>query len=88
MMKTREDIFVALNIERVYQDGKFGTEFDDKNTINDWVTYITNYASNASFAENDDQATKQLLKVAALALAAIEAYERNGNSFPNRHYDS
>lgn len=89
----REDILADINDERVYQDDKWGTEFDDKNTVNDFAIYICRYASNAAFVEEAVKASavaaqrNQLIKVAALAVAAIETIDRNGQ-LENRHYDS
>ena len=94
----RESIFAEIDKERSYQDGKFGTSFDDKNTLNDWVTFITRYAGEAAFVANGAKADtipfsirlaqrQKLVKVAALAVAAIEAFDRNGQNFPRRHYD-
>lgn len=80
-------IYDELREEREYQDKKWGHAFDDKNTINDWCSYITRYAGNAAFAETQSQARWQFLKVAALAIAAIEAFERNNDTFSVRHYD-
>lgn len=73
--------------ERVYQDNKWGTEFDDQNTINDWGTYINIYLAKATnMAASAAEQRKQLVKVATLAVAAIQTFDRNGQ-FPGRHYD-
>lgn len=65
-----------------------GTEFDDKNTANDWVSYIIRYAASAADFELDqDEFEVAMTKVAALAVAAIETSRRNGGPAP-RHYDS
>jgi hypothetical protein len=83
----RKDIFNEINRERDYQDGKWGTAFDDKNTINDWVTYINNYATKAAAMGNSKAEQRlQLEKVAALAVAALETSYRNDGFVP-RHYD-
>lgn len=76
-----------IKAERDYQDSRWGTEFDDKNTINDWVTYIATYCGRASsFSASPSQQRRDMLKVAALAVAACEAFDRNGNFAP-RHYE-
>lgn len=73
--------------ERKYQDEKWGTTFDDKNTVNDWGTYINIYLAKATtMGATEEEKRKQLLKVAALAVAALETFDRNGG-FPARHYD-
>jgi hypothetical protein len=80
------DILKEIRQERDYQDNKYGTAFDDKNTLNDWVTYIVNYLGKSAFSFNKEEQREYMLKAAALAVAALEAYERN-NGFPARHYD-
>jgi hypothetical protein len=75
-----------IDKERQYQEIKWGVEFDNKNTANDWSAYISRYNGNASFAVSPTEWRKQMIKVAALAVAAVEAYDRNG-SLPDRHYD-
>lgn len=80
-------VYDEIQKERAYQDSRFGTEFDDKNTANDWASYIARYASNASFSNSYGEWRKQMIKVAAIAVAAVEAFDRNGGSLPPRHYD-
>lgn len=90
----RQAILDLIASEREYQEAKWGVRFDDQNTINDWVAYIANYASNAAFEPNNAQDVvgrrehqrTQLVKVAALAVAAIETIDRNGE-LARRHYD-
>jgi hypothetical protein len=73
--------------ERKYQDEKWGTEFDDKNTLNDWAAYIGRYTGNAISIDSPPKTQrKQLLKVATIAVAAVQAFDRNGG-FPSRHYE-
>ena len=83
----RQQIFDNINAERDYQDKKWGVLFDDKNTLNDWVTYINRYlASAAANGVSKPDQYKQLLKAATIAVAALESFYRN-NGFPKRHYD-
>ena len=69
-----------------------GTEFDNKNTINDWVTYINLYASRATEMDrlreilNIPHIEKNLLKAATLCVAALETISRKGRP-AFRHYD-
>ena len=85
-------IFEEIKKEREYQDSKWGSEFDDKNTINDWVAYINIYLGKAiiidraTFKPDKKQQRTNILKVATLATAALEAFDRN-DGFPPRHYD-
>lgn len=83
----RAKIFTEIDFERAYQDDKWGSAFDAQNTVNDWVTYINHYLSDASRMPFDRVAyRKGLLKAAALAIAAIEALDTNMLPGP-RHYD-
>lgn len=89
----REEVFAAIDKERTYQDTQWGTEFDDKNTANDWSKYVLDYVSKAGpmpkrhpnlilqsvFEEN-------MKKAAAICIAAIETSRRNGGP-AKRHYD-
>ncbi len=77
----------SIELEREYQESQWGTEFDDKNTANDWATYIAHYTSKATeLPWNSKVWRKNMLKAATLAVAAIEAFDRNGG-LPPRHYD-
>lgn len=88
----RREIFAAIENERAYQDEQWGTEFDDKNTINDWVTYIMHYAGDAARMNRETKILdvphieKNLLKAATLCVAALETIGRNGKP-ALRHYD-
>jgi hypothetical protein len=81
-------ILDQIRRERAYQDTRFGHEFDDKNTVNDWVAFITVYAARAVRDADHDGlfAREAFIKVAALAVAACEAHDRN-KDFPARHFD-
>lgn len=80
-------ILDEIGEERAYQERKWGSKFDDKNTRNDWVTYIVMYASAGARMDKGVEDFKEaMVKVAALAVAALQACERNGR-FPPRHYD-
>lgn len=82
-----ESVLEEIRNEREYQNGRWGTDFDDKNTLNDWVTYIATYCGRASqFASPPSNQRRDMLKVAALAVAACEAFDRNGGFAP-RHYE-
>lgn len=80
----REHIFVDINGEREYQIAKWGNEFDAKNTPNDWVAYISKYlGQTVTMPFNEDVFRTQMLKVAALAVAALEQ-----ETYAPRHYDT
>lgn len=83
----RTKIFTEIENERTYQDNKWGVESDNKNTINDWVAYITTYCGQAAkYGATEDEQRKQLLKAVAIGVAALERFDVNGK-FPKRHYD-
>lgn len=71
------NVYDAIKQERDYQNEKWGKHNDDFNTINDWIAFITDYSGRARV----NNPRGQLIKVAALAVAAIETYDRN-NGFP------
>jgi hypothetical protein len=80
----REDIFAAVDSERAYQDKRWGREWDDKNTANDWLAYIASYVGQAlTLPWNKETFHAKLIKVMALCCAALER-----ESYPPRHYDS
>lgn len=87
MSAANASILIEIENERYYQDRRFGHEFDNRNTLNDWATYLGIYTAKAT--EMGKPSAKQreaLVKVAAIAVAAIEAFDRNVG-FPSRHYD-
>lgn len=80
---TRAEIFDAIEKERAYQDEKWGRDFDDKNTANDWVSYVAIYLGKAvTMPFNREAFHSALLKAATLCVAALER-----DAFPPRHYD-
>lgn len=84
MSKSRRDIYDNIEAERSYQNERWGTAFDDKNTPNDWVAYITKYlGQSVTMPFNDDTFRVQMLKVAALAVAVLEQ-----DKYALRHYDN
>jgi hypothetical protein len=80
-------ILELIDSENCYACDKFGHDFDDHNTLNDWVTYINIYLSDASrMNATPEQVKAGLVKAANLCVSALAALERNGK-FPDRHYD-
>jgi hypothetical protein len=92
-MTNRNSIYRQIEDERLYQQHRWGDNADDtKNTPNDWVAYISKHSTRWSpggfppySGETIDKFRKQMIKVAALAVAAIESLERqtenNGKPF-------
>lgn len=84
-----EKILEDIRKERAYQVGKWGDKFDNQNTANDWVTYITMYASaGARMDKSPEEFRTAMVKVATLAVAALEAIDRNNGKTASRHYDT
>lgn len=67
-------ILDEIRQERGYQRTKYGTDFDDANTMQDWAAFIMSYLASGR------PPREALLKVATLAVAAIEAIDRKENS--------
>jgi hypothetical protein len=83
----RAAILNELSRERDRQDTLWGHDFDDKNTLNDWISYITRYAGAAGSAAKTPNAQRAFMfKATTIGLAALEAFGRN-KGFPPRHYE-
>ena len=83
-MVNRSEIFEAINSEREYQNQRWGNSFDEKNTPNDWVAYIAKYlGQSVTMPYSDPTFRQQMLKVASLAVAALEQ-----ETYAPRHYDT
>ena len=82
-----DNIYDEIQAERAYQDNKWGTTFDDQNTVNDWMAYINIYGAKATDMKATPETQRlNMMKVAALAVAACQAFDRN-DGFAPRHYD-
>lgn len=69
----------------------WGTAFDDRNTLNDWVAYVGVYLARASTIENRESPNAQydsLIKAAGLALTAAARTRRDDVPRALRHYDN
>jgi len=81
------NIYDEIKKEREYQIAKWGNDKDDElNNPNDWVAYITHHSSRwfpGGFrpysSEVLEDFRKQMVKVATLAIAAIESHDRKSN---------
>lgn len=72
------DILNEICTERLKQDSQWGgAEHDDTHDIFDWCNYIEYQTNKAKLAENvGAEHRNRLMKVAALAIAAIESIDR------------
>lgn len=69
--------------ERLRQGDRWGVVNDDRNTLDDWLIYINKYCLLADQAEpNSSSQRRRLIQVAALAVAAVESFDRN-RGFPS-----
>jgi len=82
MTVKRSAIYEEIENERRRQDEQWGgPEHDDNNNVRDWVTFIVAYLGKA-VNRNSDWGRKlsisrvALIKVAALCVAAVEAFDR------------
>jgi hypothetical protein len=83
----RKRVYADIERERHYQIERWGHEFDKKNTRNDWVVYCIHYLTRAStIVAAEDEFMQNMVKVATLAVAAIENSRVNDGTAP-RHYD-
>lgn len=85
------DIAKEVQQERDRQVRLWGLKFDAKNTPNDWAAYIINYVAKATYAGRDEVFTPEqfranMMKVAAIAQAAVLMIDLNGGCAP-RHYE-
>jgi hypothetical protein len=83
----RQKIYNEIEEERSYQDSLWGDEFDKKNTLNDWVSYMNTYSGQASkIGTPKEEQRRQLLKAVTIGVAALERFDTDGGFAP-RHYD-
>lgn len=94
-----ESIIDEILVERNRQDGQlWGQAFDNRNTPNDWAAYIGQYAGRAieiyragpskpKYRFDAPRFRDSMVKVAALAVAAIETFDRLGGNMAKRHFD-
>ncbi len=60
--------------ERINQDEQWGgRQHDQAHAIDEWCEYITKQVGRARSSSTDEQVKSRLVKIAALALAALES---------------
>lgn len=75
---SRTFIYAAIETERRAQDEEYGgPEHDDEHTRQEWAGFIQ--AHLAKGLESPDKYRNQMIRVAALAIAAIEVHDRQSN---------
>jgi hypothetical protein len=77
LFPVHENIFNAIIDERHRQDEKWGgPDHDDKHSYGDWIIYLVQHLAKASLAVSRQRYRYQLVRIAALAVAAIESFDR------------
>lgn len=72
-----EDVFGDVRAERAKQDAQWGgPAHDDQHSDWDWLRFIQRHARLAAATPLNEQARYQWVRVAALAVAAIESHDR------------
>ena len=78
--------FERVKTELIYADEKWGTEFDDKNTLSDWVAYTINYIGQATRMDATEEgkvvALRKAIGLLTNALVRIET-----QTMAKRHFD-
>lgn len=101
MDKIRAAIIYQIDAERGKQEKLWGSRYDDSNTPNDWSTIVGYYMAQAAMCSqrwtgvfpkntvilNVQDYRKNLVKAAAVCIAAIEAIDRSVEAPGKRHYD-
>jgi len=75
----RATIYAEVDAERQAQDDKWGGEgHDDSHSSHDWLAFLTKHVGRAVKYPWDPRAFRaQMIRVAALAVAAVEWHDRN-----------
>lgn len=85
-MKTIQAVTGEVLLEVMRAHEQWGTKFDEKNTLNDWIAYINIYLGKASsMGASKETVKKELRKAAGLAMSAL--FHAENESLAPRHYD-
>lgn len=81
-----KDVLVEIANERAAQRMQWGDDFDDANTEQDWAAFIMHYTAigvtSRLGAVPGRPFREAMLKVATLAVAAIDAHDRKATRLP------
>jgi len=70
-------VYDEIRQERKAQDKKWGgAAHDDVHTQFDWCEFIRHHTSRAVGGRKKDDYRKQMIRVAALAVAAVQSFDR------------
>lgn len=85
-MKTVKETADEIVAEVERAEKMWGTDFDSKNTLNDWAAYINIYLGKAAvMGASKDEVVKNLRKAAGLTLTVLRWTE--ADALAPRHYD-
>lgn len=74
-----QSIVDEIALERAFQDIQWtGPAHDDKHTADEWFSYMAHQANSFTASKSDASKRYHLVKLAALAVAALESYDRGG----------
>lgn len=78
----QQSIYSEITAERQYQDQQWGgPDHDDDHSIHDWIAFITVYGARAVESSQwglvPQLSRSSFIKIAALAVAAIESLDRS-----------
>lgn len=80
--RTTMDIYEEIKAERTKQDAKWGgPEHDDGHSLSEWISYIDRHLERVADGPEHEE-RYQLVRVAALAIAAIESLDREREGTP------
>jgi hypothetical protein len=81
MTSDRVEIYQQISDERRRQDQQWGGAcHDDKHNTLEWVLYIDYQTEKLELASYDLEGDERLVKIAALAVAALESRRRKRNA--------
>jgi hypothetical protein len=85
--KTIEQLNDSVLQEVLRARKQWGMQFDLKNTLNDWASYVNIYMSKATtMGASQSEVITNLRKATGLALSAL--YHAENDLLAPRHYDS
>jgi hypothetical protein len=74
-----QNLIDEIAFERTFHDIQWGgPAHDDKHTAEEWFSYMAHQADNYNSSKSDSARGYHLVKLAALAVAALESYDRGG----------
>lgn len=77
-MSTRQEVFSAINDERVFQDRKWGTVKDHPHEVGSWLTIMRQLLTDAErgymSTRGDISALNELRKIVSVGIACMEQH--------------